>query len=84
MTQALALQHILDEAGHSVEAVLLGRSERRKVPSFFHRQIDAPVIPIDSPNYVPDASRRAIRMIPTVWRGIRRAPNIFRSLRVIE
>lgn len=84
MTQALALRHLLERGGHRVSAVLLGRSDRRHVPGFFTRKIDAPVVRFDSPNYVADAQHRAIRMVPTVWRGMLRAGRPQDSLQVID
>ena len=52
MTQALALQTMLERAGHSVCGVLVGRSAHRAIPAFFLDAIAAPVTSFDSPNFL--------------------------------
>lgn len=58
LTQALALADALRAWGHEVPHVLVGASERRRVPAFFTEAIGAPVTPYASPNFVSDARGR--------------------------
>ena len=60
LTQALALEKILEAAGHRVAGVLLGRNPNREAPRFFLEKIGAPVERIDSPSFFMDGRRRAM------------------------
>lgn len=60
LTQALTLEQMLRQSGHEVTAILVGRSEGRKVPDFFMRRAQAPVHTFSSPQFRPaSANRRA-------------------------
>jgi uncharacterized protein (TIGR00661 family) len=54
LTQAISLQQLLHQAGHSVVQVLVGTASERQIPSFFYEQIQAPVQIFKSPNLVFD------------------------------
>ncbi|MEM8484736.1 MAG: glycosyltransferase family protein [Bacteroidota bacterium] len=84
MTQALALQTMLVDAGHSVSAVLVGHNEHRRVPAFFLNKIGAPVEYFDSPNFAVDASEKSVKVWPTVTQNLRRSPEFKESLDVIR
>lgn len=56
LTQALAMERLLQQAGHEVVEVLVGKSNSRQLPGFFNRQIKAPVSRFDSPNFQLSAS----------------------------
>jgi uncharacterized protein (TIGR00661 family) len=53
LTQAIALQEILTKSGHEVAAVLVGKSNRRELPSFFLTNIQTEVLRFESPNFLP-------------------------------
>lgn len=84
MTQALALQRILDAAGHRVVHVVMGRSERRAVPDFFPDKMDAPITSIDSPSFVGDAADYAVRPWMTLARETARLPIFAKSVRTVD
>lgn len=84
MTQALALQRILRDAGHSLAHVVLGQSRHRTVPDFFLEKIGAPVTRIQSPSFVGDAADRSVRPVRTVLREALRLPAFARSVRTIH
>lgn len=67
MTQALALRSLLEEAGHEVCGVLLGRSPNHAAPDFFLNKIGAPVHYVESPNFALDGQHRGVRMARTLW-----------------
>ncbi len=71
MTQALALRAILEDAGHHVSAVLLGKSSSRRVPPFFLEKIGAPVTYFDSPNFALDAQQKSVDMGATIVQNVR-------------
>ena len=57
-TQALALFEILTRNGHEVIEVLMGKSPKRQIPSFFLEKINAPVSTFDSPNFQTNAENK--------------------------
>lgn len=66
MTQALALQQALHEAGHTVVGVALGTNPRRRVPTFFSQHCRAPLTLLPSPTFVTDGADRGVRP----WRSV--------------
>ena len=84
MTQALALRDLLVAHGHTLGAVLMGRSSRRTVPTFFSEGIHAPIRTFQSPNFVADGANRSIQLLPTVRHNIRHASAYRTSLDVID
>ena len=53
LTQSIALREILTKSGHEVVAVLVGKSNRRELPSFFLENIQSEVLRFESPNFLP-------------------------------
>lgn len=80
MTQALALRRLLAEAGHSVCGVVMGRSDRRKVPDFVREKLSAPVSFVQSPNFVTDCDERTVRPLATAIQGLCDAGTLYREL----
>lgn len=74
MTQALAAEEILLEAGHRVTRVFLGRSDRRPVPGFFRERLRAPVETFPSPVLVPDRRDRGMSVRATAVHSLLRLP----------
>jgi len=82
MTQALAAEEILREAGHEVCGIFVGTSELRGPPRFFTEGTRAPVTSYTTPVLVPDrrdrgmsvpatALHNALRLPVYVWSGVR-------------
>ncbi|MBU1821170.1 MAG: glycosyl transferase, partial [Bacteroidetes bacterium] len=84
LTQAIALQQILRDAGHELSAVLVGKAEGREVPGFFTEQIEAPVQPFLSPNLIYDTNKGSINIGKTIRTHLRRGGRYARSLRAID
>jgi uncharacterized protein (TIGR00661 family) len=84
MTQALALRGMLEKAGHHIPAVLVGHSDRRKLPAFFLDQIGAPVEQFESPNFVTDPKNKGVHLWPSVMHNLRRSRVFLRSMRMIN
>jgi uncharacterized protein (TIGR00661 family) len=84
LTQAITLSEILQQAGHEVPVVLVGRSERREIPAFFHQKIGAPVVSFESPNFVFDPKSKSVRIIPTLTYNIRRYATFLESLQTVH
>ena len=84
MTQALAMRHLLVEAGHEIVAVCIGSSKRREVPSFFLEKIGAPVTRFLSPNFVTNERNRGILIGASIWQNLLKADQFLTSLSKIE
>lgn len=66
MTQAMTLENLLRKNGHEVVKMIVGRSPNRKLPDFFVNGVHAPIIQIESMNFMPSASNRRPSMFKTV------------------
>jgi uncharacterized protein (TIGR00661 family) len=84
MTQAISLREMLENAGHQVGCVLVGKSKRREIPDFFYKKIKTPVIPFESPNFVTDKKGKAIRLGATITQNLKRTGFFLSNLRVID
>lgn len=93
MTQAIAAARHLRDAGHEIAQVLVGRSPFRSVPTYFVREMDAPVEAFDAPTQVPDragrgvsvgaSARDALRRLPRFLLGARRIHSVTRAADVV-
>ena len=84
LTQALALRRLLHDAGHSVERVVVGQSQRRAVPSFFADGFEAPVSFVKSPSFLSDGADQSVRPWAPLWHELGRASSFIQSLRTID
>lgn len=84
LTQALALQTMLSDAGHTVSKVLIGLNERRQVPGFFLEKIGAPVTYFESPNFAVDQNVQGIKIWPTVVQNLKKRKDFKKSLKVLR
>ncbi|MDX2195153.1 MAG: glycosyltransferase family protein [Cytophagales bacterium] len=84
MVQAIALHEILVRNGHSVNAVLVGKSKNGTLPNFFHKNISAPIIEIQSPYFIKNKFNTGINIYKTLIYNIIRIPTYVRWLKVIR
>jgi uncharacterized protein (TIGR00661 family) len=84
LMQAIALRNMLVGNGHTVLAVLIGRSERRELPEFFYEKIHAPVMRFDSPNFAPSAKNKRVNIWTTIAWNLPKIGNYLRSIRFIH
>jgi len=73
LTQAIALREMLAKNGHAVRAVLVGKSNRRELPSFFLENIQSEVLRFESPNFLPASKNKQTN----IWTSI--VYNLFKS-----
>jgi uncharacterized protein (TIGR00661 family) len=66
LTQAIALREILTKNAHEVVAVLVGKSNRRELPSFFLENIKSEVLRFESPNFLPASKHKQTN----IWASI--------------
>lgn len=84
MTQAISLRELLTNAGHEVCCVLVGKSMRREIPSFFHDKIKCKVYSFESPNFIVDAKNKSVKIGPTIAYNLARAKYFLENLKEID
>ncbi len=84
MTQAISMSQILQEAGHEVCRVLVGKSERRKIPQFFIDKIQADIELLESPNFVTDKDQKSVKPLKTIIHAVIGSKKYFNSLNRIH
>lgn len=84
LTQAMSLRHLLTDAGHRVDGVVVGQSMSRAIPSFFEEAFEGPVTYVDSPSFVPDDDDRSVRLGATLLYELARTPSFLDSLACID
>jgi uncharacterized protein (TIGR00661 family) len=84
MTQALAMENLLMKHGHQVLAVLVGKSDRRIIPSFFIEKCKAPLHFFLSPNFETDTNQQGIHWGKTIVGNLRKFNRFQKSLNAIE
>lgn len=65
MTQALAMEQLLKEAGHQVSGILMGICNRREIPAYFKSKTEAPLYQVASPNFYFDKQSKSINLWKT-------------------
>ena len=60
MSQALAMKEYLDEAGHTVEAVLLGTGNPHEVPDYFKKVFSDKLRTFRSPSFLRTPNKKGI------------------------
>ncbi|MDX1903992.1 MAG: glycosyltransferase family protein [Thermonemataceae bacterium] len=83
LTQAISLQAILQNAGHQVVAVLVGKSTR-EIPSFFQEKIKAPIHYFESPNFVKDKQNKSILLSKTILFNLKKSPDFIKNLKILN
>ena len=80
LTQAMALEKLLNENGHQVVGMLVGKSQARQLPDFFVRGVSAPVRQFDSVNFQPSAENRTVNMLKSVLYNVEKFPQYLKSI----
>lgn len=84
MTQSISMKQLVEKAGMKVTGVLIGKSNRRDIPSFYFERMDVSIIPIESPNMATDKNAKAIKAFPSLLNVLSNLPQFFRSLLIIH
>lgn len=67
LTQAITLEKWLLKRGHEVTRILVGKSAGKELPSFFEKEVKAPVSCFDTVTFVPSAKNKRPNMIRTFF-----------------
>ena len=84
LTQAMALEKLLQENGHQVVGMLVGKSQARHLPEFFVKGVSAPVRQFDSVNFQPSAENRTVNMLKSVVYNVEKFPQYFKSVMFLK
>lgn len=84
MTQALSLAQLIQNAGHELTHVVVGKSKRRSLPSFFTEKINAPIHHLESPNFVTDKDQKSVKPFRTLVHSLLHSPTYKQSIDQIE
>lgn len=83
LTQALSLRQKLEDEGHQLVGVLVGKSPARRLPDFFSQRIGVPVYPFESPNFLPSAKNKQVNLLRSVAYNVLRLHTYGASIRYI-
>lgn len=84
MTQALSLAQTLRSANHEICRVVVGKNERRSIPTFFKDQIGAPIEWLDSPTFVTDKNQKSVKPFRTVVYSLLNSAKYSKSIEAID
>ena len=84
LTQAISLFQILNENGHDIAHVIVGKSQRRKLPEFFIDQINCPITQLESPNFVIDKNARSVNAFKTLTTNLHKHRTFVKSVNQID
>ena len=82
-TQALSLKNMLEQNGHEVVAVLVGRSTKRTLPDFFTKKIGSETIQFRSPNFLPAPKGKNVFLLVSILYNLMLLPVYIQSILLI-
>ena len=84
LTQSLSLKQMLENEGHEVVGVLVGKSPSRSLPSFFYEKMGEKIYPFESPNFLPSAKNKQPKIIKSILYNLCRTHKYLRSILYIN
>lgn len=84
LTQAITMENLLHRNGHEVVEVLVGKSNSRRLPGFFNRNIQAPVKRFLSPNFLPTPANKRVSITRSVAYNFIKSPTYLKSMYYIN
>ncbi len=83
-TQALSLKKMLERNGHEVVAVMVGCSNKRRIPEFFQKKIAGDIIRFQSPNFLPAPQCKRSSILLSILYNLLLIPSFIESLFLIR
>lgn len=80
LTQAISMERLLRSNGHEVVEVLVGKSESRRLPGFFIRNIQAPIKQFISPNFLPTHANKRVNLTRSILYNLLKVPEYAESI----
>lgn len=84
LTQAIALAEMLERAGHTVVASMVGVAEKNEIPSFFKERITSQIIPFSSPSLIYHPVSKNLSINRTILNAFRFFPKYIKSITKIQ
>ena len=84
LTQSITLREMLTKNGHEVAAVLVGKSNRRELPSFFLKNIQSEVLRFESPNFLPASKNKKTNLWISIGYNLLRTAPYLKSIYFIR
>lgn len=75
---------MLRRNGHEVVEVLVGKSDSRRLPGFFNRNIQAPIKRFYSPNFAPTAANKRANILRSILYNLQKLPVYLKSMSYIH
>ena len=70
--------------GHEVVEILVGKSASRQLPSFFQKNVVAPVSRFESPNFLPSPATKRSNVLRSLFYNIFKIPAYLKSMSFIN
>ena len=84
LTQAIALREILTKNGHEIVSVLVGKSNRRELPAFFIKNIQAEILRFESPNFLPASKNKQTKFWTSIAYNLLKTVTYLKSIHFIR
>jgi uncharacterized protein (TIGR00661 family) len=84
LTQALAVQRILLDAGHTIPAILVGRQPDQEMPDFYAHKAAARITRYDSFAPITDKTNTRIHPLATLRYNLAKVARYWRSIGIIR
>ena len=84
LTQALAVQRILLDAGHTIPAIFVGRQPDQEMPEFYASKAAAPITRYDSFAPITDKTNTRIHPLATLCYNLANVPRYWRNIGIIR
>lgn len=84
MTQAIALSKMLRKNNHTLSKIIVGTSPSRSIPEYFIRKIGAPVIQLESPNFVKDKKQKSVNLSLTLFQTLWKSNTYRKNIKILS
>lgn len=84
LTQALTLKKIVEDNGHEVVEVLVGKSPNREIPAFFKEKMGVKITSFLSPNFRPSKDNRRFNLFSSIVSNVLSVPEYVSSIVTIR
>ncbi len=84
LTQALSLKQLLEENGHTVLEILIGKSKQRIIPDFFYTKSNCYVTHFEEPNFAKDKKNKGVNNFKTIFNILFKIRQYKKSIDIVK
>lgn len=84
MTQAISLAQQLEQRGHEISSVLVGKSKGRDIPDFFIQKMGKKTRTFEEPSFIRTRNKKGVRLLPSILYNLIHIAGIRRQLAVLQ